>query len=171
MISNTVLRAMSFVAAVQLSACSPGGSNSNIGDPGGSAPATVTNERVSQVPGSTGVYRPPTGGNGVRTSPIVPGRAARVFIFAGVDASCQPLPVPDVVVTKAPAKGDVTLKPGQETKLAASVGGTCLGAKATGTGVYYTARPGSSGSDSFTVTATLGSGESMTRDFTVEIAE
>jgi hypothetical protein len=51
------------------------------------------------------------------------------------------------------------------------VGGRCIGSKATGTGIYYTARAGSRGGDAFSVSATLSTGETMTRDFTVEIAE
>lgn len=94
-----------------------------------------------------------------------------MFIFAGVDEGCRPLPSPQVALTTSPAKGDVSFRPGQQTKLAASVGGTCIGASATGTGVYYTARPGAVGVDSFSVTATLSSGETLTREFTVEIAE
>ena len=108
---------------------------------------------------------------GVRTSAVVPGRPGRVFIFAGVDNACATLPAPELKLSKAPIKGDVSFKSGQETTIAASSGGTCLGAKAQGTGVYYTARPGTSGTDAFAVTAKLASGETMSRDFTVTIAE
>lgn len=118
-----------------------------------------------------GAYRPPSQSGGVRAQAFVPGRPGRVFIFAGVDVACRPLPAPDVTVTRAPAKGDVSLRPGQETTLAASVGGTCIGAKTNGTGVYYTPRIGTSGGDSFTVSGRLVSGETMTREFAIEIAQ
>ena len=124
------------------------------------------------APPATATAAPPaTGAPGVRTEPVVPGRPGRVFIFAGVDTACAPLPAPELSVSKAPAKGDVSFKPGQDTSIAASAGGTCLGAKAKGTGVYYTARPGTSGPDAFTITAKLASGETMTRDFAVNISQ
>ena len=130
-----------------------------------------SSSRSGTPPGGE-TYRPPSSsGAGVRSQSLVPGRPGRVFIFAAVDTHCQPLPAPDVRVTRAPGKGDVSFRPGQNTKLAASTGGTCLGVDATGTGVYYTARAGTSGRDSFSVSATLSSGETMTRDFSVEIAE
>ena len=94
-----------------------------------------------------------------------------MFIFAGVDKDCAQLPAPELKVTKAAAKGDVTFTPGQDTNIAASAANNCLGAKAKGTGVYYTARPGTSGPDTFSVTAKLASGETMTRDFAVNISE
>jgi hypothetical protein len=52
-----------------------------------------------------------------------------------------------------------------------SAQGTCIGQKATGTGVYYTARAGQEGSDRFQVSAKLASGETATRTFEVRIAE
>ncbi len=149
-------------AGLALASCTPAGPNVEGIAAQDSAPATVTNEPA------------PAAGNpvpGVRNSAIVPGRAARVFIFAGVDKDCTSLPEPALTVMKPPAKGDVSFRPGQTTKLAATASGTCIGTKATGTGVYYTAREGTSGADSFTVTARLASGETMTRDFSVHIAE
>ncbi len=107
----------------------------------------------------------------IRTAPVVPGRAGRVFIFAGVDKNCTPLPEPQVSVIDPPQKGDISFRPGQATTIAASAQGSCLGVKATGTGVYYTARAGASGSDAFSVTARLASGETMTRQFQVKIAQ
>jgi hypothetical protein len=41
----------------------------------------------------------------------------------------------------------------------------------TGTGVYYTARPGASGVDRFAVAAKLATGEMVSRSFEVTIAE
>jgi hypothetical protein len=103
--------------------------------------------------------------------PVVAGRPARVFVFAGWDAACASTAAPQVTVTTAPAQGDVSFRPGQATSIAASAGGTCGGRKVTGTAVYYTARAGSSGTDRFAVEAKLASGESNRRVFEVTIAE
>ncbi len=107
----------------------------------------------------------------MRTTPVVPGRPGRVFVFAGVDEACQSLPAPELKITRAPAKGEVTFKPGQPTTIALSAGGTCKDVAVTGTGVYYTARAGTSGDDAFAVSARLAGGETMMRDFEVKIAE
>ncbi len=106
-----------------------------------------------------------------RSSPVVPGRPGRVFIFAGVGKNCEQLPAPEIAITAPPLKGDVTFQPGQDTTIAASALGTCIGTKAKGTGVYYTAKTGTSGTDTFSVTAKTSTGESMTRTFQVTIAQ
>ncbi|MFT3729998.1 MAG: hypothetical protein QM780_01045 [Hyphomicrobium sp.] len=107
----------------------------------------------------------------VRSTPVVPGRRARVFIFAGLGDKCEPLPAPAITITEPPSKGDVTFVPGQETTIEYSAKGTCLGKKATGTGVYYTAREGAEGKDRFAVSAKLASGETVGRTFEVTIAQ
>lgn len=107
----------------------------------------------------------------VRTQPVVPGRRARVFVMSGFGKACEPLPAPEIVVSQPPAKGDVSFVPGQETTIQDSAQGTCVGQKATGTGIYYTARAGQTGSDRFAVTAKLASGETSSRTFEVTIAE
>lgn len=106
-----------------------------------------------------------------RASPVVAGRPARVFVFAGFGKNCEAVPDPLVSVTAPPAKGDVSFQPGQETTIMSSVQGTCIGQKARGTGVYYIARSGASGTDRFTVSAKLASGETTTRTFEVRIVE
>ncbi len=106
--------------------CAPSGPQGNMAAGEGSAPATVT-KAAGPTPG-------------VRTSNFVPGRAARVFIFAGVDGNCASLPAPELTVTRPPAKGDVSFRPGQQTKFAVTATDSCIGAKAVGTGVYCTAR-------------------------------
>lgn len=114
----------------------------------------------------------PTLDAATRSTPVVVGRPSRVFVFAGVGKSCEPIAAPDVTVTAPPAKGEISLQPGQETAIMSSARGTCLGSKATGTGVYYTARAGTAGtSDRFSVTARLASGETATRTFEVRITE
>lgn len=113
----------------------------------------------------------PTMDAATRSSPVVVGRPARVFVFAGVGKNCEPVAAPQVTVTAQPAKGDVSFKPGQETAIAASAQGTCVGQKSTGTGVYYKARSGSNGTDRFSVQAKLAGGEVSTRTFEVRIEE
>lgn len=113
----------------------------------------------------------PTMDAATRMSPVVVGRPARVFVFAGVGKNCESVAAPAITITSPPSKGDVTLKPGQETAIAASAQGTCVGQKSTGTGVYYTARAGASGTDRFAVEAKLASGEVSARTFEVTIEE
>jgi hypothetical protein len=114
---------------------------------------------------------PPTLDGATRTAPVIAGRPARVFTFAGWDEKCASLPAPAIIVTEPPAKGDISFRPGQETSIAASATGTCAGQKATGTGVYYTARAGMTGTDRFAVEASLASGQKSSRVFEVTIAD
>lgn len=113
----------------------------------------------------------PTVDAAVRTTPVVPGRAARVFVFAGFGEKCEAVPAPQITVTHPPAKGELSFVPGQDTTIQASAQGTCIGQKTKGTGVYYTAHAGAKGSDRFQVAAKLASGETATRTFEVNIAE
>ena len=113
----------------------------------------------------------PTADAATRAAPVVPGRPGRVFVFAGVGKACEQLPAPELTITTTPTKGDVSFVANQETAIAASAQGTCLGTKTKGTGVYYVARAGSTGTDTFAVSAKLGSGESSSRTFQVTIAE
>ena len=113
----------------------------------------------------------PTSDAAVRSTPVVPGRRARVFVFAGFGKKCEPVPAPQITVTAPPAKGDVTFVPGQETTIQYSAQGTCIGQKTQGTGVYYTARAGQQGTDRFSIAAKLATGETASRTFEVRIAE
>jgi hypothetical protein len=128
---------------------------------------------TSQGPGAAapGVADATTMDATTREQPVVPGRPARVFVFAGVGRSCEPLPPPQLTITAPPAQGEVTFRPDQETTIAASAQGTCLGTRARGTGVYYTARAGAAGADRFSIAARLATGETATRTFEVRIAE
>lgn len=156
--------------AASLSACSPAG-NANIATQAGE-PSAVAQSPVTPPPSAARAedIQPSPRAPGERTAPFVPGRPGRIFIFAGFDTGCRPLAPPELSVSKPPAQGDVSFRPGQATTVAASASGNCTGQKATGTGVYYTARAGSAGADSFSVTARMPTGETMTRDFTVRIA-
>ncbi len=107
----------------------------------------------------------------MRTTPVVPGRPARVFIFAGFGKRCEPVAAPQITITEPPAKGEVSFVPGQETTIQYSAQGTCIGQKTQGTGIYYTARAGQQGTDRFSIAAKLAGGETATRTFEVRIAE
>jgi hypothetical protein len=113
----------------------------------------------------------PTSDAAVRKTPVVPGRPARVFIFAGFGDHCEQVAAPQITVSVAPAKGDLSFVPDQETTIQSSAHGTCIGQTARGTGIYYTARAGQQGTDRFSVSAKLASGETATRAFEVRIAE
>ncbi len=107
----------------------------------------------------------------IRSMPVVPGRPARVFIFAGLDKNCKPIAAPRITITEQPAKGDVSFVPDQETTIQYSAKGTCAGRKATGAGIYYTARVEQEGKDQFSIIAKLPSGDTATRTFEVTIAK
>lgn len=146
---------IAFTVALLAAACS-----------NGPPPADAASERP-QLSGPV----VPTTDAATRTQPVVPGRPGRVFVFAGLSDACQPLAAPEITVATPPQKGDISFKPRQETTIAASTSGKCLETRATGTGVYYTARAGTTGTDSFALTARLASGETMTRTFSVTISE
>ena len=113
----------------------------------------------------------PTSDAAVRSTPVVPGRRARVFVFAGFGKTCEPVAAPQITITAPPTKGDVTFVPGQETTIQYSAQGTCIGQKTQGTGVYYTARAGQQGTDRFSVAAKLGTGETARRTFEVRTTD
>lgn len=122
-------------------------------------------ERLSTAPPSI------TQDAATRSAPVVPGRPARVFIFAGLGNACEPLPPPEVAILQQPSKGALSLAPNQKTTILTSVQSTCIGRNARGTAVYYTAHEGAEGTDRFVVSAKLGGGETVTRTFEVTIAQ
>ncbi|MGL4397489.1 MAG: hypothetical protein ACRCS9_13190 [Hyphomicrobium sp.] len=107
-------------------------------------------------------------GRGTR---VKPGEAQRVFVMAGFTPDCAFKGFPDMQMDAAPAKGAVAFKTGEATTIQYSLSGKCIGTSVEGTGIYYTAAPGQSGSDTFTVTGRLGNGEPATRTFSVIIDE
>jgi hypothetical protein len=113
----------------------------------------------------------PSEANGVRTTPVVAGRPARVFIMAAVGKQCEQLAPPEITITQQPTKGDVSFTPGQDTTIVTSAQGTCIGTKTKGMGIYYTARAGQTGGDTFAIEAKLATGEVSKRSFTVTITE
>ena len=131
------------------------------------AACSASGPNVGQVPGA-GVSG--AQGDGIRQAPVVAGRPARVFVMAGFDDDCRSLPEPNIEVIAPPAKGEVLFRPGQSTVIRTSADGSCSGANVTGTGIYYTARPGTTGPDSFTVSASAA-GKTTERTFTLQIVE
>lgn len=106
-----------------------------------------------------------------RSTPVIPGRPARMFIWAGFDENtCKPIAA-EVALANAPAKGSVEFKPNQSTLIKHSNSGKCIGKRMRGTGIYYTARFGQAGADQFSVTATTPSGQTATRKFNIKISE
>jgi hypothetical protein len=128
-----------------------------------SSPGSAPDPAASPAPGSGA-------GDGIRRDPVVAGRRARVFVMAGFGETCESLPAPTITVVQPPAKGSVSFEPGQETTIKTSASGTCIGQRVLGTGIYYTARAGETGPDTFTVEAELG-GSTTQRTFSVEIVD
>ena len=133
--------------------------------------AACTSAPPAGPPDATAPSPAPTLDAATRATPVVPGRPSRVFIMAAWGADCQSLAAPEITITEPPRQGDISFVPGQETTVAASAQGTCAGRSVSGTGIYYTARLGASGSDRFSVTARLATGETTARTFEVRIAE
>ncbi len=90
--------------------------------------------------------------------------------MAGFGENCESLAAPTITVTQPPAKGSVSFEPGQETTINTSASGTCIGRRVLGTGIYYTARPGETGSDTFAIEASLD-GSITRRTFSIQIIE
>ncbi len=107
----------------------------------------------------------------VRGTKVVPERPARVFVMAAFDDACRQVAAAAITIDKPPAKGQVSLRENQPTTVMYSLSGKCIGTKLTGTGIYYTAAKGAAGTDTFTVSAKLASGEVATRTFNVVIAD
>ena len=106
-----------------------------------------------------------------RVTPIVPGRPARMFVWAGFKPEDCSATSPVVALSEKPTKGEVSFRPNQSTMIRESSSGKCVGKRMVGTGIYYTARHGQLGPDRFTVTATTPDGEKVARAFLVEISE
>lgn len=102
---------------------------------------------------------------------VSPGASTRVWIMAAFDDKCLPMAAPRIDITVKPAKGSVTFKEGQGTTVKSSRSGTCIGARVTGTGVYYTAPANGEGPDTFSIEARLPTGEIASRSFRMNIAD
>lgn len=105
-----------------------------------------------------------------RGTRVVAERPGRVFVMAGFDENCQSKSPVTITIDKAPEKGEVTFREGQTTTIQYSISGRCIGNRLMGTGIYYTARKGATGTDTFSITARVGN-DTASRSFTVRIAE
>lgn len=105
-----------------------------------------------------------------RGTKVIPDRPARVFVMAGFDTACKSITPVRITITAQPTQGQVTLREAQSTTVQYSVSGACIGARVTGIGIYYTARPEASGTDTFAIAAQIGGSEPVTRTFDVRIA-
>ena len=102
---------------------------------------------------------------------VSPGASTRVWIMATFDDKCQPMAAPKIDITIQAAKGSVTFREGQSTTVKSSRSGTCIGARVTGTGVYYAAQQHAEGPDTFAIEARLPTGEIASRTFRMTIGE
>jgi cytochrome c oxidase assembly protein Cox11 len=107
-------------------------------------------------------------GRGTR---VKSGTPTRVFVMAGFKPDCTFKGFPDMQLSAAPQKGQVSFKPGEATTIQYSLSGNCVGKQVQGTGIYYTPAPGQAGEDTFAVTGKLGTGEPATRTFSIIIDE
>ena len=121
--------------------------------------------------GLSALQSPVTQDAATRAEPVVAGRRARVFIFAGLGNNCEQLLPPEITILQEPSKGALSFASNQQTSIGTSTQGTCIGRAAMGTGLYYTAREGADGTDRFSVSATLAGGETITRMFEVTITQ
>lgn len=110
-------------------------------------------------------------GAGEHATRVKRNAATRLFVMAGFGPDCAFKGYPEMAMTAAPAKGQVTFKLGESTTIQYSLSGKCVGATVAGTGIYYTPGPGQNGEDSFTVTGRIGTGEPATRTFHVIIGD
>ena len=126
---------------------------------------------LPSVPVTTGAIPDAAVSGPVRGTPVVAGRPARMFIWAGFrEKDCAAL-TPTFTLAQAAARGDVTFQPNQTTMIRHSNSGNCIGTSLPGTGIYYTARAGETGDDTFSVVATTPDGITATKTFSVRVIE
>lgn len=94
---------------------------------------------------------------------------SRVFAMADFNPDCTFKSFPEIQVSAAPAKGQVSFKTGIPTRVHYSANGNCIGTRVEGTGVCYTPAPGESGEDTFTVAVLLDKAQPVKRTFSVII--
>jgi len=92
-----------------------------------------------------------------------------MYIWAGFDPDTCTAITPTLTVSQSPAKGAVTFRPNQMTKIMQSTSGKCIGQTVYGTGIYYTARKGTRGQDQFAVTAATSDDPPVTHSFSLTI--
>jgi hypothetical protein len=106
----------------------------------------------------------------VHGTKVVADAPTRVFVIAGLDSKCRATKQPAVVLTQPPTKGTVTLQPVPPTVMQFSLSGKCIGQRVPGIGVYYQARAGEAGGDTFSFAVKIGRAEPITKTIPVAIA-
>jgi len=136
---------------------------------GCSSPAPTSMPAAAPISKSATAQQPAGGARGPkRVTPVVAGRPARVFVMTAFNRDCSTV-VPQIEVDRPPAKGSVTFKPNQLTTVTYSASGNCIGRRLPGTGIYYTARNGTNGSDTFSIIASADNGPPARRIFMINI--
>lgn len=117
---------------------------------------------------ATGATQPTTAAP-KRSRPVVAGRPARMYVFAGFkEKDCTPVAATVTVATQ-PRQGRVEIRSGQTTTIMQSASGNCIGKSMTGTGVYYVPNTDADGPDSFSVTARTARGGEVTKSFDLNV--
>ena len=107
----------------------------------------------------------------VYAKPVTSARPTEMYVWAGfAEKDCSPVPA-QISISQPAAKGAVTLRANQATLVQHSASGKCIGRQIPGTGIYYTAKAGQFGADSFTVTAAVPNGQIVTRTFHVTVID
>jgi hypothetical protein len=105
-----------------------------------------------------------------RGTKVVANAPTRVFVVAGLDARCRATGQPAIVITQPPGKGTVSLKAVPPTTMQFTLSGKCIGQRVPGVGVYYQARDGEVGVDTFTFAVKIGRAEPLIKTIPVVIS-
>lgn len=96
---------------------------------------------------------------------VTPGGEVLVYGHKNWDKSCQPMPAPEIKITRSPAHGAIDLRPGTfviDGSWHPEADRSCLGKSVPGLGVYYRASPTFRGTDTFEYEVTLGGRKQIT---------
>jgi hypothetical protein len=94
-----------------------------------------------------------------RKAKVEPGGEVLVVNHKRWDKGCLPLPVPTIKITRPPANGTATIRPGTfviDELWHPDAESICRGQSVPGLGVYYRANPTFKGVDTFEYEVTLG---------------
>jgi hypothetical protein len=107
-----------------------------------------------------------------RKATVEPGGEVLVCTHRMVDKGCQPLPAPKVKITRPPANGTATIRPGTyviKEMWHPDAERSCIGKSAPGLGIYYRANPTFRGVDTFEYEVTLGTRRPTTFGVDVQV--
>jgi len=103
---------------------------------------------------------------------VEPGGEVLICTHKRFDKLCRPRPVPHVEITRPPANGTVTLRPGTyviENTWHPEAEDFCRGQSVPGIGIYYRANPTFRGGDTFEYEVTLGIQHPITYGVDVQV--